>query len=116
MFRRKTTITRPGRARLLRVAGAKSNMISWAIFVDELRRELARSRVVDPARVPSDVVTMNSADGITQPATVRVPGSSGMREIGVDEVVYPPEARGRIRPRWPPRGTTRGRWSRPVRH
>jgi regulator of nucleoside diphosphate kinase len=73
VFRRKTTITRPDRARLLEVAGARSNMISWAIFVDELRRELARSRVVEPSRVPRDVVTMHSTVRITEPATDRRP-------------------------------------------
>jgi regulator of nucleoside diphosphate kinase len=152
MFRRKTTITRPDRARLLEVAGTKSNMISWAIFVDALRRELARSRVVEPSRVPSDVVTMHSTVRITEPATdrrpevltlvypeeadvsagkisvlaplatallgnragdvVRVPGADGMREIRVDEVVYQPEAQGRVRRRWPPRKLSSERWSR----
>ena len=156
MFRRKTTITRPDRARLLQVAGAKSNAISWAIFIDQLRRELARSRVVDPARVPSDVVTMHSTVRITEPATdrrpevltlvypheadvsagkisvlaplgtallgartgdvVRVPGSAGMREIRVEEVVYQPEAQGRVRRRSPPRSIASGRWSRRIRH
>jgi regulator of nucleoside diphosphate kinase len=84
VFRRKITITRPDRARLLHVASAKPNLISWAIFVDELRRELARSRVVDPARVPDDVVTMRS--------TVRIREPSSDRRPEVLTLVYPDEA------------------------
>jgi regulator of nucleoside diphosphate kinase len=60
MFRRKTTITRPDRDRLLEVTRAKANTLSWAMFIDELQRELDRARVVDPDRVSRDVVTMDS--------------------------------------------------------
>ena len=40
MFRRKTTITRPDRDRLIKVTRAKANRLRWAMFIDELRREL----------------------------------------------------------------------------
>src|SRR5436190_18758566 len=60
MFRRKTTITRPDRDRLLKVTRAKANTLSWAIFIDALQRELDRARVVEPSRVCRDVVTMDS--------------------------------------------------------
>jgi len=55
MFRRKTTITRPDRDRLIEATGAKANALGWAIFIDELQREIARGRVVEPARVPPDM-------------------------------------------------------------
>ena len=60
MFRRKTTITRPDRDRLIEVTRAKGNTLRWAIFIDDLQRELGRARVVDPSRVSRDVVTMDS--------------------------------------------------------
>ena len=60
MFRRKTTITRPDRDRLLEVTRAKANTLGWAMFIDRLQRELDRARVVDPGRVSPDVVTMDS--------------------------------------------------------
>ena len=60
MFRRKTTITRPDRDRLLEVTRAKAKTLGWAMFIDRLQRELDRARVVDPGRVSPDVVTMDS--------------------------------------------------------
>ena len=60
MFRRRTTITRPDRDRLVEVTRAKANALRWALFIDELRREIARARVVKPTRVSADVVTMHS--------------------------------------------------------
>ena len=60
MFRRKTTITRPDRDRLVEVTRAKANALRWAIFIDELRREIERARIVEPTRVSADVVTMHS--------------------------------------------------------
>jgi regulator of nucleoside diphosphate kinase len=60
MFRRKTTITRPDRDRLIEVTRAKGNTLRWAMFIDDLRRELSRARVVEPTRVAPDVVTMGS--------------------------------------------------------
>src|SRR5678815_3978203 len=60
MFWRKTTITRPDRDRLVEMTRAKSGTLSWAIFIDELRREIARARVVEPRRVSPHVVTMHS--------------------------------------------------------
>jgi regulator of nucleoside diphosphate kinase len=60
MFKRKTTITRPDRDRLIEVTRAKGNTLRWAMFIDDLQRELDRARVVDPSRVSRDVVTMDS--------------------------------------------------------
>ena len=60
MFRRKTTITRPDRDRLVDITRARANTLRWAMFIDELRREINRARVVEPTRVSSDVVTMHS--------------------------------------------------------
>jgi regulator of nucleoside diphosphate kinase len=60
MFRRKTTITRPDRDRLIEVTRAKANTLRWAMFIDDLQRELNRARVVEPSRISRDVVTMDS--------------------------------------------------------
>jgi regulator of nucleoside diphosphate kinase len=60
MFWRKTTITRPDRDRLVEITRAKANTLRWAMFIDDLRRAVSRARVVQPARVPGDVVTMQS--------------------------------------------------------
>ena len=60
MFRRKTTITRPDRDRLLEVMRAKANTLSWAIFIDELQREVSRARVVESTGISPAVVTMDS--------------------------------------------------------
>jgi regulator of nucleoside diphosphate kinase len=60
MFRRKTTITRPDRDRLVEITQAKANTLRWAMFIDELRREIDRARVVEPTRVSPNVVTMHS--------------------------------------------------------
>src|SRR3954465_14468023 len=83
MFRRNTTITRPDRDRLLEVTQAKANALSWAMFVDELQRELDRARVVEPSRVSGDVVTMHS--------TVRFLDLRNERRE-VHTLVYPNEA------------------------
>ena len=62
MFWRKptTTITRPDRDRLVEVTRARANLLSWAIFIDDLRRELERALVVEASRVSPRVVTMHS--------------------------------------------------------
>lgn len=60
MFRRKTTITRPDRDRLVEVTRAKGNTLCWALFIDKLQRELDRARVVEPSRISQDIVTMYS--------------------------------------------------------
>jgi regulator of nucleoside diphosphate kinase len=60
MFRCKTTITRPDRDRLRRATQSNTNLLRWGLFIDELQREIDRARVIDPARVPPDVVTMHS--------------------------------------------------------
>jgi regulator of nucleoside diphosphate kinase len=83
MFRRKTTITRPDRDRLIKVTRAKANKLRWAMFIDELRRELAGARVVEPNRISRDIVTMDS--------TVRfVDVRNDRREVYT--LVYPEEA------------------------
>ena len=83
MFRSTTTVTRPDRDRLLEVTRAGGNALGWALFVDELRREIGRARVVDRARVPPDVVTMRS--------TVRT-RDLGTGGVEVHTLVYPDEA------------------------
>jgi regulator of nucleoside diphosphate kinase len=60
MFRRKTKITRPDRDRLIAVTRAKGHRLGWALFIDDLRRELGRASVVEPSRIPRNVVTMDS--------------------------------------------------------
>ena len=60
MFTRKPTITRPDRDRLIAVTRAKANTLRWAMFIDELQRELGRALIVDASSVSQDVVTMNS--------------------------------------------------------
>ena len=85
MLKRKktTTITRPDRDRLLAVTRAKAASLPLAIFVDDLRRALDGARVVEAARVPRDVVTMD--------ATVRfVDLRNGHRELY--RLVYPDQA------------------------
>ena len=83
MFRRKTTITRPDRDLLMRATHSSVNLLRWGFFVDELSRELKGARVIDPARVPDDAVTMHS--------TVRIRDSKrGAAEVYT--LVYPDEA------------------------
>jgi regulator of nucleoside diphosphate kinase len=83
MFRRKTTITRPDRDRLVRVTQSKTNLIRWGLFIDELLREIDRARVISPARVPPNVVTMYS--------TVRIRDlKAGTAEVFT--LVYPEDA------------------------
>ncbi len=60
MFWRKTTITRPDRDRLIETTGAKANALGWAIFIDELQREIARVGVVEP--VPHRDYSLKDAD------------------------------------------------------
>lgn len=83
MFRRKTTITRPDRDRLIEMTRAKSNTLRWAMFIDDLQRELDGARVVEPHRVSRDVVTMDS--------TVRFLDLQNHRRE-VYTLVYPDEA------------------------
>src|SRR5688500_4208907 len=82
MFRRKTTITRPDRDRLIEMTRAKGNALRWALFIDNLQRELNRARVVEPGGISHDVVTMHS--------TVRLLDlRNGRREVYT--LVYPHE-------------------------
>jgi regulator of nucleoside diphosphate kinase len=60
MFWHKTTITRPDRDRLVEVTRAKANSLRWAMFIDDLQREINHARVVEPDRISRDVVTMHS--------------------------------------------------------
>jgi regulator of nucleoside diphosphate kinase len=83
MFRHTTTITRPDRDRLLRTTQSRTNLLRWSLFVDELTREIDRARVIDPARVPNDTVTMHS--------TVRI-CDDGPDGSEVYTLVYPDEA------------------------
>jgi regulator of nucleoside diphosphate kinase len=83
MFRRKTTITRPDRDRLVRATRSHANLLRWGLFIDELVREIDRARVIDPARVPGDTVTMQS--------TVRI-RDAGRAAPEVYTLVYPDEA------------------------
>ena len=84
MFRRKkTTITRPDRDRLVEMTRAKASSLRWAMFIDDLRRAVSRAKVVQPARVPGDVVTMQSK--------VRLSDLTHAREE-VHTLVYPDEA------------------------
>src|SRR5688572_22121878 len=84
MFRRKkTTITRRDRDRLVEMTRAKANSLRWAMFIDDLRRAISRAKVVQPARVPGDVVTMRSK--------VRLSDLTRERDE-VYTLVYPEEA------------------------
>jgi regulator of nucleoside diphosphate kinase len=83
MFRKKTTVTRPDRDRLMKLTRTKANKLRWAMFIDELRRELDGARVVEPKHISRDVVTMGS--------TVRfVDLQNDRREMYT--LVYPDEA------------------------
>jgi regulator of nucleoside diphosphate kinase len=83
MFRSKTTITRPDRDRLIEVTRAKRNALSFAMLIDDLRRELKDARIVEPSRIAGDVVTMHSTVRFLDLATEQ-------REIYM--LVYPHEA------------------------
>jgi regulator of nucleoside diphosphate kinase len=83
MFRGKTTITRPDRDRLVELTRAKANALRWAIFLDELRGEIERARVVEPTRVSPKVVTMHSKVQLLDRAR---------RRHEVYTLVYPEEA------------------------
>src|SRR5687768_16528688 len=83
MFWRKTTITRPDRDRLIAITSARANALRWSMFLDGLRREIDRARVVEPTRVPRDVVTMGS--------TVRLSDLAREREE-IYTLAYPDEA------------------------
>jgi regulator of nucleoside diphosphate kinase len=85
MFWRKptTTITRPDRDRLVEVTRARANLLSWTIFIDNLRRELERARVVEANRVSPQVVTMHSKVQVLDPTQDR-------RQVFT--LVYPQEA------------------------
>ncbi|MGB7160114.1 MAG: GreA/GreB family elongation factor [Tepidisphaeraceae bacterium] len=83
MFWRKTTITRPDRDRLVEVTRAKANTLRWAMFIDDLQREIERARVVEPTRVSRDVVTMHSKVQIVD---------LGRERSEVYTLVYPEEA------------------------
>ena len=84
MFSRKTTtITRPDRDRLIEITGTRANGLRWAMFLDELQREIDRARVVESSRAPRDVLTMRS--------TVRLSDLAREREE-VYTLVYPEEA------------------------
>jgi regulator of nucleoside diphosphate kinase len=83
MFRRKTTITRPDRDRLVEITRTKANKLRWAMFIDELRRGIDRARVVNHGRVSSRVVTMHSRVRLRDLA-------DGREEIYT--LVYPEEA------------------------
>jgi regulator of nucleoside diphosphate kinase len=86
MFRSTTTVTRPDRDRLLDLTGARATALGWALFADELRREIDRARVVDRTRVPHDVVTMHStvrtrdlATGVVEVHTLFYPEEADLR-------------------------------------
>ena len=83
MFRRKTTITRPDRDRLVEVTRTKANALSFAMLIDELRREIQSARVVEPRHIAHDVVTMDSTVQFLD---------LGTRQREVYTVVYPSEA------------------------
>jgi regulator of nucleoside diphosphate kinase len=83
VIRYKTTITRPDRDRLLEVTRAKANAVQWALFIDDLEREIRRARVVDAARVSPHVVTMHSKVKIRD---------LGRGRSEVYTLVYPEEA------------------------
>src|SRR3982751_604875 len=87
MFRRKTTITRPDRDRLVRATQSRANLLRWGLFIDELKREIDRARVIEPARVPDDAVTMHS--------TVRIRDDRACKPA-VYTLVYPDEAAPRL--------------------
>jgi regulator of nucleoside diphosphate kinase len=60
MFRRKTTITSADRDRLVEVTRTKANVMRWALFVDQLQREINSAKFVEPECVAPDIVTMHS--------------------------------------------------------
>jgi regulator of nucleoside diphosphate kinase len=61
MFFTKRIVSEWDHGRLVEAAGrARNSWITYAPYLDGLRAELGRANVVPPARVPEDVVTMNS--------------------------------------------------------
>jgi regulator of nucleoside diphosphate kinase len=48
---------------------ARSSWLTYAPFLDFFRAELRRARVVPPAEVPEDVITMNSRFAVIDPDT-----------------------------------------------
>jgi regulator of nucleoside diphosphate kinase len=83
MFRKKITITRPDRDRLLRLTGPSAGLLGWTLFAEELRAAIRRAAVVEPPRVRPDVVTMHSR--------VRI-RDAGRPAPEVYTLVYPEEA------------------------
>src|SRR5688572_3187072 len=83
MFRRKKTITRQDRDRLVEVKRTGATALRWALFVDKLQAEIDRARVVESKRVAHDVVTMHSKVRIRDPER---------GESDVYTLVYPEEA------------------------
>jgi regulator of nucleoside diphosphate kinase len=83
MFNRKAIITRADRDRLVEMTRMESTALRWALFVDELARQINRARIVPPHRVPADVVTMHSKVQFLDPQR---------RGSGVYTLVYPEEA------------------------
>jgi regulator of nucleoside diphosphate kinase len=83
MFRRKKTITRQDRDRLVEVKRTGATALQWALFVDKLQTEIDRARVVESKRVAHDVVTMHSKVRLRDPER---------RKAEVYTLVYPEEA------------------------
>jgi regulator of nucleoside diphosphate kinase len=83
MFRKKATITRPDRDRLLKLTQPSSRLVGWTLFAEGLKEEIRRARVVEAPRVRPDVVTMHS--------TVRI-RDAGRKTTEVYTLVYPEEA------------------------
>ena len=120
MFRSTTTVTRPDRDRLLDLTGARATALGWALFADELRREIDRARVVDrtcASRTTSSPCIRPSAPGTLRPAWSRSTRSSTpTRRTCARESSrsWPPSARpssapARATSSASPRGTASGR-------
>ena len=85
MLCHKTTITRPDRDRLIEVVRTQGNELQWAMFVQELRRKIERSRVLESAQAPSVLVTMHSRVQLLE-----LTGGRHRREVFT--LAYPEEA------------------------
>ena len=83
MFRRKKTITRQDRDRLVEVNRTGATALRWALFIDDLQTAIERARVVESKRVAHDVVTMHSKVRIRDPERP---------ESEIYTLVYPEEA------------------------